>query len=184
MNDKELMRLIEKSPSEGISLALDLYGGAVKTICQTILEGYSQADIEETVSDTFTSLWRSISHYDIDRHTSLKSYLYGIARNLALNKKRALAKVSHIDLEEVDPVPTESAEEQVSLLIDSQMIYDAIMALDSPDKEIFLHRYYLDERIKTIAGALHLPEKAIENRLSRGKNALKKQLLKRGVING
>lgn len=184
MNDKELIRLIEKSPSEGISLALDLYGGAVKTICQAILVGYSQADIEEVISDTFTSLWRSIAHYDIDRHTSLKSYLYGIARNLALNKRRTLAKTSHIDLEEIDPIPTESTEEQVSLLINSQMIYDAIMALDSPDKEIFLHRYYLDERIKTIADTLHLTEKAVENRLNRGKNNLKKQLLKRGVING
>ena len=179
ITDQQLIRLIEKSPSDGISLALDLDGGAVKTICSSILSGFSESDIEETVSDSFTSLWRSISHYDYDKHSTVKSYLYGIARNLALNKKRSLSKHPSTDLEEANLPSVESAEEQVSSLIESQLIYDAIM-----DKEIFIHRYFLDERVKAIAMALNLTEKSVENRLRRGKLHLKAQLIKRGVING
>lgn len=184
ITDQQLIRLIEKSPSDGISLALDLYGGAVKTICSSILSGFSESDIEETVSDSFTSLWRSISHYDYDKHSTVKSYLYGIARNLALNKKRSLSKHPSTDLEKANLPSVESAEEQVSSLIESQLIYDAIVALKSPDKEIFIHRYFLDERVKAIAMALNLTEKSVENRLRRGKLHLKAQLIKRGVING
>lgn len=184
ITDEQLIHLIEDLPSSGISLALDLYGGAVKTICMTILQGFSEADIEEAVSDSFTSLWRGISHYDLNKNSSIKSYLYGIARHISLNKKRTLAKHPSVDLDDVQLPSVESTEDQVAHLIQSQIVYDVIMNLKSPDKEIFIHRYFLDERVKTIAATLKLTEKSVENRLRRGKAHLKAQLIKRGVING
>ena len=32
--DKKIISLLKKSPEDGLSLALDIYGGAVKTICK------------------------------------------------------------------------------------------------------------------------------------------------------
>lgn len=43
--DKKILSLLKKSPEEGLSIALDTYGGAVKTICKNILNNYSNEDI-------------------------------------------------------------------------------------------------------------------------------------------
>ena len=51
--DKKIISLLKKSPENGLSLALDIYGGAVKTICKNILSDYKNEDIEEAISDTF-----------------------------------------------------------------------------------------------------------------------------------
>ena len=39
MSEEELVDKILRSTSEGMTIAIDLYGGAVKKICMSILEG-------------------------------------------------------------------------------------------------------------------------------------------------
>lgn len=93
-SDGDLVELIRNDTALGIEIVIDLYGGAVKTVCREILAGFSDEDIEEAVADSFTALWQSIDNYDLNRGSCLKSYLYGIARRVALNKRRALAKAA------------------------------------------------------------------------------------------
>ncbi|MGL6104637.1 sigma factor [Romboutsia sp.] len=85
--DKKILYLLQKNPEEGVSLALDIYGGAVKTICRNILNDCKSEDIEETISDTFLKLWQNVDKYKLEKSTSLKSYIYAIARNTALDKR-------------------------------------------------------------------------------------------------
>ena len=56
MTDEKLIALIKKKPEQGIAAAIDLYGGAVRTICSSVLE--SREDIEEAVSQVFYRLWK------------------------------------------------------------------------------------------------------------------------------
>ncbi|WP_290457504.1 sigma factor [Romboutsia ilealis] len=58
---------MKKSPENGLSLALDIYGGAVKTICKNILSDYKNEDIEEAISDTFFKLWQNIDNFEQDK---------------------------------------------------------------------------------------------------------------------
>ena len=58
MEDRKLIRLINRNPEKGISLALDLYGSSVKTICSSILAGRPEQDVEEAIAETFVRLWR------------------------------------------------------------------------------------------------------------------------------
>ena len=91
MKDADLLKILHENTSYGIEVAIDTYGKAVKTICQTILTGFSEEDVEEAVSDTFVGLWKAIDRIKLERETGLKEYLYGIARRTALNKRRKLA---------------------------------------------------------------------------------------------
>lgn len=59
MEEERLLKLLKTNTAYGIELAIDQYGASVKTICQSILSGYSTQDIEEAVSDTFVGLWKS-----------------------------------------------------------------------------------------------------------------------------
>ena len=56
-----------------------------------------------------------------------------------------------------------------------------IDAMKSPDREIFIYRYYEQNSIREIAQKLTLSVKSVEGRLARGREHLKKQLLQKGV---
>ena len=53
--------------------------------------------------------------------------------------------------------------------------------MDPPDREIFLRKYYLLETSKEIAAALDMSEGAVNTRLSRGRERLRRQLQQKGV---
>lgn len=186
MNDKELLALLRKDASKGIETAINLYGGAVHRICSVILAGYHEEDIEEAVSDCFLELWKSKDNYDLDRNVTIKCYLYGISRNIAKNRKRTLAKKKSFDtLDGVEVSSNENLEEEIMKDIDAQILRDLINMMESPNKEIFVYRYFYQNSVKEIANKLELSPKKIENQLSRGKTKLRKQLLERGcLING
>lgn len=162
-------------------MALRRFGRPVKTICAAILGPESQEEVEEAVADSFLALWRELDRYDPER--PLSGWLYGIARRTALNRRRALGKgpvlsplLEELAEEEFDLTDRAAARENACIL------RQAVEELESPDREIFIRRYYLYQRVGEIAAGLELPEKAVENRLYRGKKKLRQTLLERGVI--
>ena len=181
--DKKILSLLKKSPEEGLSMSLDTYGGAVKTICKNILNNYSNEDIEECISDTFFKLWSNVDKFKEEKNISLKSYIYAIARNTALDKIRKLKGNDLI-------LPIEEDElgfhidmvDNYSKKINNKIIHESINNMDEPDKSIFILRYFYFEKIKDISFKLNLPSKKVENSLYRGKNKLKKSLLEGGII--
>lgn len=183
MSEKELLECLKEDASRGIQAAIDMYGKAVKTICQSILSGYSTQDIEEAVSDVFVGLWKSREYIILEDETGLKSYLYGIARRTALNKKRTLAKrrpTEELDMV-LDAASDENVEEEAVRRSEYQLLYQLIIDMGSPDKEIFIYRYFEQNSVKEIAQRLTLKAKTVENKLARGKIKLKKQLMKSGI---
>ena len=183
MKDADLLKILYENTSYGIEVAIDTYGKAVKTICQTILSGFSEEDVEEAVSDTFVGLWKALDRIKLERETGLKEYLYGIARRTALNKRRKLAKehnTSQID-EVKELVSEQDVEKNLIDKAECRIIYELINDMKSPDKEIFTLRYFNQNTIKEIANKLVLKTKTVENKLARGKVKLRKQLINIGI---
>lgn len=178
--DRRLAQLMKADPEKGLELALRRFGQPVKTICAAIL-GPEGPEVEEAVADSFLILWRELDRYDPER--PLSSWLYGIARRTALNRRRALARGPALAA-----LPEELAEEEFDLTDrtaakeNARLLRQAVEELENPDREIFIRRYYLYQRVGEIAAELGLPEKAVENRLYRGKQRLRRRLLERGVI--
>lgn len=183
MDDKELIRLIRNDTSIGIRKAIETYGKAVKTICTYILKGYPEEDVEEAISDSFVGLWKNIGRFDSERYGSLKSYIYGIARKTALNRRRELMK--HKLTEDLDNIiiPADQNVEQDAIgEVYISIIKNSILNFSTPDKEIFIYRYLQEKSVKEIAELLSLTPKSVENRLARGKARLKNQLMEYEVI--
>lgn len=122
MTDEKLIALIKKKPEQGIAAAIDLYGGAVRTICSSVLE--NREDIEEAVSQVFYRLWKYAGNYN--GKGSLKSYIYGIARNAALDAAK-------IDIETPENVFMKKQQEQI--------IHRSVDEMDEPDRSIFIVNY-------------------------------------------
>ena len=162
MTDEKLIALIKKKPEQGIAAAIDLYGGAVRTICSSVLE--NREDIEEAVSQVFYRLWKYAGNYN--GKGSLKSYIYGIARNAALDAAK-------IDIETPENVFMKKQQEQI--------IHRSVDEMDEPDRSIFILKYFYFFKNREIAEKLNLSLKQVENRLARNKEKLKAKLLERGI---
>ena len=59
-------------------------------------------------------------------------------------------------------------------------IREALVALESPDREIVLLRYYQDLKIKDIAAVMGMPASTVRYRLKTAEKELKRRLEKGG----
>lgn len=180
--EKEILQLLRSQPEEGIKQAIETYGGPVMTICRNILFDCSSEDREEAASDSFVGLWRSIDNFREDQEYSLKSYLYGIARHTALDKRRSLQKqVAFLPIEETLIEAAVDLESDCARELNAHIVHDSVNDMDEPDRSIFILRYFYFEKVKDIAVRLGLAPKAVENRLYYGKSKLRQSLIERGI---
>lgn len=182
MTDAGLIKEIQEHPEAGLKIALEVYGGAVKTICGNILGRDKKNDIEECVSEVFFQLWKDSGRYHPDY--PLKNYIYGIARYTALKMRKKLLKNEQtVTVEWISDEIASGAdtEDVVAENENAEAIYAEILTFSFLDKEIFLYRYYFWFSIQEIADMLNLSYKAVENRLYRGKEKLRQKLTERGI---
>ncbi len=182
INEKQILKALKDTPGEGIAMALDTFGGPVKTICRNILFDCSQEDVEEAVADSFVELWKSIGRFRDDGEYSLKSYLYGIARHTALDKRRKLKKeAGTLPVEELIIEADIDLESDYARKLNESILHHSLSSMEEPIRSIFILRYFYFAKVADIAGRLGLTRKAVENHLYRGKSRLKLELTERGI---
>ena len=182
MTDQELLALLKTDTERGLQELIILYGSGIKTICKNILRDFSSEDIEEVISDVLVGIWKSKEHFDESRETSFKSYCYGIARKTALKKYRDSMKTrGQIPLTENMPGDAFDLQEQLEKEEEEKILMDVLKSAEEPLRTIFILRYFYFYKVKEIAVVLQISVKQVENYLYRGKESLKKELLKRGI---
>ena len=105
------------------------------------------------------------------------------ARNTAINRYRALQRHDTLPLTDelaatiadLPADPAGDAADELAVLV---------AALEPPDREIFLRKYYLMQSSREIAAALDLRVSTVNTRLSRGRDRLRRQLQERGYTHG
>jgi RNA polymerase sigma-70 factor (ECF subfamily) len=134
-------------------------------------------DIEEIASDVFLALWENA---DKMKRENLKAYLGAIARNKALNKLRK--RSDSLPLDEVITVLEcdDSPEELLISEEEREAMESAVLAMQAPDREIFLRYYYHAETAEMVALHMGLSEAAVKHRLIRGREKLRKSIMKEG----
>ena len=185
MIDQQLLNTIRKNPNKGIHKLMNLYGGAISTICKNFLYDCSESDIEEAISDTFVNFWKHLDSFELNDSFSLKSYLYAIARNVARDKRRKLKKADIFSLEELslDLPSNDSTENEVIRREHEAILHTCLENMKEPDKSIFLYRYFYGYRISDIANIFNISCKSVENILYRGRLKLRSDLFERGIYN-
>ena len=179
-NDRQLALLLKNDPAKGLEAAMDRYGLPVRTVCAAILGADRPQEVEEAVADSFVALWRELARYDPER--PLSGWLYGIARRTALNRRRALGRAApFLELEEEIPGPEDDLADQAAERENARLLRQAVEELPPPDREIFIRRYYLYEKTSAIAETVGLTPKAVERKLARGRERLRRTLTERGV---
>ena len=180
--ERKLLQLLLENPEQGLSEAMKQYGKTVYWIVVKILGGDGRLEVEECTADVFVRLWQSAARFDGTQGTSLASWLYGIARHTALDYRRKQRGTKVLPLEETDLKLELNLEEMLARTRNEEILRAVIDALPTPEREIFIYRYFLEMPVKEIAAQLNLSAKQVENKLYRGRLSLRQQLLEKGVV--
>lgn len=178
MEDSALIERIRQSPEDGLREAIAAYGGYAKAVALRILGRDRTRDIEEVLADVFCTVWRQLDSFDPQKG-SLKGWVCTIARNQAVDRLRREQPVVELP-ETLDFTPDFA--DTVAAQTNRRIVRETVEGLPEPDRTIFLRRYFLRDPVCRIAERLGMDYKAVENRLYRGKQRLRRELEERGVI--
>lgn len=174
-----LIGQLKKKKEFALEQVMDIYIDPVYSLASTILRGYGQTvDIEECVQDVFIDAWNKISEYDPGRG-KLKTWLLILCKYKALSYKRRLSRQNRVfkieDLKrESQQIEASNVEASFLAKEERQKIIEAIRSFPDLDRQIFLRVYILDESIEEVSKSLGLSRQAVDNRLWRGRKALRK----------
>lgn len=182
MKDRDLTRLLQNDPDAGLRAAMQAYAPLVKAVLLRILPRDPQ-DVEECMADTFVALWRYAPRLE-QQATPLRPWLVVTARNKGIDRYHLLCRNTVLSLDaDLGETIGELAEFDRATSAAADWVGALVAAMDSPDREIFLRKYYLLQSSKEIAAALGMGEGTVNTRLSRGRERLRRQLQQKGVAN-
>lgn len=177
MEDKKLLRRLQKGDTAALSALIDRYARYTAAIVRNIIGvSMGEEDVEEVVSDVFYVLWEQAERIEPG---NLKGYLSRVARNKAVNKLRERGEEMPLE----DDVILSGGEEPERIFSDKEQraaLQTALLAMGQPDREIFLRHYYYCQCVADIGEAMGMNLSTVKSRLARGRKKLKTLLLEGG----
>ena len=178
MTDEELLGRMRADDQKAFETVMNKYRRYVEYIAGRMIN--TPSDIEEAVMDTFYKVWDKRNEIDLNK-MSLKSYISMTASSCTVDKLRRMTKGAPVDPIEDDLELELDLEDETARKINLDIIKKVVQAMPSPDREIFIDRYYFELDVKEIAKRRNVAEKKVWNILSRRKDKLRKELIKGGV---
>jgi len=139
-------------------------------------------ETEHLVIDTFTQL--VLNKKDFEGKSTLKTYLFGIAKNLTMQHIKKRKKEKHVSFEEIAEIDVSGGvtfQTVIEKEADSMRVVNAMRELKDEYHVILTLLYYEDMSYKEVAQAMNKSEKQIKDLAYRAKTALKKKLDQRAT---
>ncbi len=172
MAEKRIIELITARNQQGMEELLRHHGPLMRYIIKPILS--DENDREECLHDVVMAVWNNIGQYNKTRG-SWNSWLTAIARNTAINRARKNQK--HVDKDELDEKMPSSAPTPEQTVLENERkraLKKAIDSLDKNERLLFYRKYYYMQPTAQIAREMGMTERAVEGRLYRIKQKLRK----------
>ena len=177
--DDRLVQEIREGDQAALGCIIDRYTAYVSTIVWNIVQDrLTKPDVEEIVSDVFLALWRSA---DKVHKGKLKGYISVIARRRAINALHSVKQASSLEDDEL-PFTAPGPEEEYLRQTEYEALHRTVDELPEPDRTIFIRHYYCFQRTAEIAAALGIHVSAVQQKLSRGRERLRRALSEGGYF--
>ncbi len=180
MTDAKLLRLLRKSPADGMRVLIDTYLSLVAYIVKGKLQTAGSAeDIEDCISEVFASFYEQIGKIKPELG-GVKAYLCAIAKRKAVDyyrlKQRETGRVPLDDEITGNRAGADRLEDAFLLQEDRRALLQAVKSLGEPDNEIIIRKYFWEESSKEIAARLGMTVSAVDTRSFRAVRKLRKIL--------
>jgi RNA polymerase sigma-70 factor, ECF subfamily len=137
----------------------------------------SSAVAEDVVQDVFLALMRDLDRYDPDL-APLRTYLFGIARNLARHKARGLWRLLSLD-EAAESVARDDPAAALASTEDARLLRQCLGALPAKYREVIVLCDLQEVNYADTASLLGTPIGTVRSRLHRGRQLLLERLRRR-----
>lgn len=172
----ELVQGIRNKDSAAYEYMIDKYAKTIYSLAYNILSGsHSKEDIEECVADVFLEAWIKISEFD-ETKANFRTWLLILTKYKALTYRRKKRLSNIVDIEDVEIEDDINLEKQIFLRQDQERVMKIISSFEKTDREIFVRKFLLGEKIADLARAFNLSRAAVDNRLLRGRKLIKEGL--------
>jgi len=176
LNNEKVIKGIRDRNETVIAGVITKYSRMLWSIAAPILyKAGTSEDVEECVADTFIYLWEHPDKYDPVRG-SISTWLAIVVRTKALNRYRQLVKNTDIPFESAEMLHRLGIADSYPDGETAAVIAEALDMLHEQEREIFLRRYYYEQKPHDIAIALNISTKQVGNRLYRAKSKLRKAI--------
>lgn len=175
MQERQIINDMKEQKQEALEQFRLRYKPLILYILKPILN--DERDIEECFSDITVTAWNNIQYYNPEKGT-FTTWLTAISRNAAFNKARKQTRISQNEepVYENTPSPCISPEESAIKKEQQKLLQKAIGTLSRDNQNLFYRKYYYMQSTAQIAAELGLSERAVEGRLYRIKQLLRKEL--------
>lgn len=175
-SESELISEIKKRNLNAYEILIRDYSKLVYYLTYNILTtGNRKEDIEECVADVFFEVWQKINEFDNER-SNFKTWILILAKYKALTYKRKLKKSQVEYIDDYQPEEPNTVEKQVIDRETQKKLLETIHSFNETDKELFIRRYFCNEKISDIMQSLGLSRSAVDNRLLRGRKIIREVL--------
>jgi RNA polymerase sigma factor (sigma-70 family) len=153
------------------------YGSMVLGVCRRLLR--HEADAEDAFQAVFLVLVRQAAQ--VRRQTSLGCWLYRVAYRTALHARTAKQRRRRLE-EQVPTATPDPSPETAAMRAELEMLVDQeLHALPAKYRDVLVLCDLLGTTKRAAAQQLHCPGGTVSSRLARGRELLRKRLLRRGV---
>ncbi|GAA0083558.1 sigma-70 family RNA polymerase sigma factor [Clostridium sporogenes] len=178
IDEDNFIRQLKYRNSKALDFIVDEYSNLIFRIIRTVLNSnFHSQYVEECANDVFWSAWSNIDSFD-EQKGNFKYWIAAISKYKAIDYKRKLFKQNNIEsIDDHILCDDTSIENDFILNENKEEIFEAINYMKKKDREIFIRRYFLDEKVENIANAFGVNRNLIDKRLSRGRKFLKEKLI-------
>lgn len=169
MSEPEWIDLLRRRQPEGMELLLRHYGPLMKYIIAPMAQ--SPQDREDCLSEVTLRVWEKIGQFDPEKG-SWTAWLTAVTRNTAWRYAQIQARHAAGELAEDLPSP----EERTLRRERQEALRWAMKELRPLERQIFYRKYYYRQSTAQIAAELSLTERAVEGKLYRARQRLRKAL--------
>lgn len=176
--DYEILARLRLKEQAALEMAIHQYAGYVAAVINKTLGSLgTPQDVEELSSDAFVALWQNAEK--LRDNSDLKYWLAVVARNAALKRRQKMRFEEPLEDNFIADAPVEDPWEREER---TKIVRRAVDGLEPVDKEVFLRHYFWHQTVVQIAGEMGKKPSAIKSRLARGREKLKKVLMKEDCL--
>lgn len=173
ITEENLLEQLNRKNEDALYYVIDVYGGLIKSIVGKHLYNLPSMQ-EECVDDILIAIWDHIAAFSPEKN-SLKNWIAAIAKYKSIDYKRRYLKWrDQQSIEELVVVSSRSTDQAVLKKELEQEVESLLSHLNADDRSIFVQYYLEDRDVEAIAGKMQVSKSNIYNRLSRGRNRLRK----------
>ncbi|MCS6995874.1 MAG: sigma-70 family RNA polymerase sigma factor [Casimicrobiaceae bacterium] len=180
ISDQALLAAVAQGDESALKQLHDRHAAALFRFVDRLLDDRGAA--EDVVVETFFDVWRLAGSFQ--SRSSVRTWIFGIARHKALDQLRARGRLPEpVEEESAEEVPDPAATPFERLLAQqsAERLSDCVDALSEPLREAFWLHVVDGLKLRELAELLSIPENTAATRVHHAKRRLRECLERSGV---